>query len=157
MARTKATARRAGHSKMKEEKSPTGQRSNVAVRKQSVSSSSSASHQEEKVHKHHHRRLKPGAGALKQIRHLQKSVELLIPRAAFSRVVREITYSHNPDLRYRVEAMQALQSISEDYLTSLFADSLLCALHAHRVTLMPKDVRLALRLRGPGDPAHFPC
>jgi len=45
-------------------------------------------------------------------------------------------------------AILALQEAAEAYLVGLFEDSNLCAIHAKRVTLMAKDMHLALRLRG---------
>ena len=50
--------------------------------------------------------------------------------------------------RYQESAILALQEAAEAYLVKLFQDSNLCALHAKRVTLMPKDIQLARRLRG---------
>ncbi|TRY86967.1 hypothetical protein DNTS_032758 [Danionella cerebrum] len=37
---------------------------------------------------------------------------------------------------------------SEAYLVGLFEDTNLCAIHAKRVTIMPKDIQLARRIRG---------
>ena len=34
------------------------------------------------------------------------------------------------------------------YLVGLFEDTNLCAIHAKRVTIMPKDIQLARRIRG---------
>jgi len=52
------------------------------------------------------------------------------------------------DLRFQSHAIMALQEASEAYLTSLFEDTNLCAIHAKRVTIMPKDIQLARRIRG---------
>ena len=41
-----------------------------------------------------------------------------------------------------------LQEAAEAYLTGLFEDTNLSAIHAKRVTIMPKDIQLARRLRG---------
>ncbi|CAH2021537.1 unnamed protein product [Acanthoscelides obtectus] len=41
----------------------------------------------------------------------------------------------------------ALQEASEAYLVGLFEDTNLCAIHAKRVTIMPKDIQLARRIR----------
>lgn len=41
-----------------------------------------------------------------------------------------------------------LQEASEAYLVGLFEDTNLCAIHAKRVTIMPKDIQLARRIRG---------
>uniref|UniRef100_A0A8R1TN50 Histone domain-containing protein n=1 Tax=Onchocerca volvulus TaxID=6282 RepID=A0A8R1TN50_ONCVO len=45
-------------------------------------------------------------------------------------------------------AVLALQEASEAYLVGLFEDTNLCAIHAKRVTIMPKDIQLARRIRG---------
>ena len=51
-------------------------------------------------------------------------------------------------MRFQTAALLALQEAAEAYMVSLFEDSLLCTLHAKRVTLMPKDMALARRIRG---------
>ena len=52
------------------------------------------------------------------------------------------------DLRFQSHAVLALQEAAEAYLVGLFEDTNLCAIHAKRVTIMPKDVHLATRIRG---------
>ncbi|KAH7280753.1 hypothetical protein KP509_36G013100 [Ceratopteris richardii] len=52
------------------------------------------------------------------------------------------------DLRFQSHAVLALQEAAEAYLVGLFEDTNLCAIHAKRVTIMPKDVQLARRIRG---------
>ena len=96
------------------------------------------------------RRYRPGTKALMEIRKFQKSTNLLIPKLPFSRVVRETvsTVCNGRDLRFQTAAILALQEASEAYLVTLFEDSLLCTIHAKRVTLMPKDMTLAMRIRG---------
>ena len=86
-------------------------------------------------------RYRPGAVALREIRRYQKSSELLI-------LVREIAQTHNPYLRFQSGAILALQESAEAYLVGLLEDSNLCAIHAKRVTIMPKDMQLAQRIRG---------
>jgi histone H3 len=93
-------------------------------------------------------RFRPGTVALREIRRYQKTANLLIPKIAFARMVREIAQEHMQDARWQSAAIVALHEAAESYLTSLFEDSYLCALHAHRVTLMPKDLLLARRIRG---------
>merc|ERR1711952_175830 len=51
-------------------------------------------------------------------------------------------------LRFQSSAVMALQEASEAYLVGLFEDTNLCAIHAKRVTIMPKDIQLARRIRG---------
>lgn len=93
-------------------------------------------------------RARPGANALKEIRKYQKSTELLIRRAPFQRLVREITRDFQADFRWQVQAVEALQEAAEAYLVGMLEDSNLCAIHAKRVTIMPKDMQLAKRIRG---------
>jgi len=63
-------------------------------------------------------------------------------------LVREIAQDMMTDLRFQSTALLALQEAAESYLIGLFEDTLLCAVHAKRVTIMPKDIQLARRLRG---------
>ena len=93
-------------------------------------------------------RYRPGTVALREIRRYQKSSELLIRRMPFQRLVREIAQTHNPYLRFQSGAILALQESAEAYLVGLLEDSNLCAIHAKRVTIMPKDMQLARRIRG---------
>ena len=86
--------------------------------------------------------------ALREIRKYQKSTELLIRKEPFQRLVREIAQEWKTDLRFQSTAILALQEASEAYLVELFEDTNICALHAKRVTIMPKDLHLARRIRG---------
>jgi histone H3 len=93
-------------------------------------------------------RFRPGTVALREIRKYQKSTDLLIRKAPFQRLVREIAQGFKADLRFQSTAILALQEAAEAYLVSLFEDTNLCAIHAKRVTIMPKDIQLSLRIRG---------
>ncbi len=93
-------------------------------------------------------RFRAGTVALKEIRKYQKGTELLIKKLPFQRLVREIAGYFKFDLRIQTTAVLALQEAAEAYMVSLFEDSNLCAIHAKRVTLMPKDMQLAMRIRG---------
>ncbi|BDA46702.1 Histone H3.2 [Coccomyxa sp. Obi] len=95
-----------------------------------------------------HQRAKSGTVALREIRKYQKSTALLLKKLPFRRLVREVCESFNDGLRFQESAMEALQEASEAYLVGLFEDSNLCAIHAKRVTIMPKDMQLARRIRG---------
>jgi histone H3 len=85
---------------------------------------------------------------LRDIRKYQRNTNLLIRRLPFQRLVREIAQNYKEDIRFQSTALLALQEASEAYLTGLFADSNLCAIHGKRVTIMVKDIRLARRIRG---------
>ena len=92
------------------------------------------------------RRIKPhryraGTVALKDIRHYQESTALLIRKLPFQRLVREIAQDYKTDLRFQSAVVLCLQEATEAYLVKLFDD-------ARRVTIMPKDIQLARRIRG---------
>lgn len=93
-------------------------------------------------------RYRPGTVALREIRKFQKSTELLIRKQPFMRLVREIAQDFKTDLRFQASALNALQEAAEMYMVLLFEDTNLCAIHTKRVTIMPKDVQLARRIRG---------
>ena len=93
-------------------------------------------------------RYRPGTVALREIRKFQKSTNLLIRKLPFQRLVREIAQDFKNDLRFQTQTILALQEAAEAYLVSLFEDANLCAIHAKRVTLYPKDIQLARRIRG---------
>merc|ERR1719335_901237 len=93
-------------------------------------------------------RFKPGTVALREIRKYQKSTELLLRKLPFQRLVREIAQDFKTELRFQSTAILALQEAAEAYLVVLFEDTNLCAIHAKRVTIMPKDIQLARRIRG---------
>ena len=93
-------------------------------------------------------RYRAGTAALKDIRHFQASTALLIRKLPFQRVVREIAQDYKTDLRFQSAAVLCLQEATEAYLVRLFDDANLCAIHAGRVTIMPKDIQLARRIRG---------
>uniref|UniRef100_A0A453MV92 Core Histone H2A/H2B/H3 domain-containing protein n=1 Tax=Aegilops tauschii subsp. strangulata TaxID=200361 RepID=A0A453MV92_AEGTS len=93
-------------------------------------------------------RYRPGTVALREIRKYQKSTDLLIRKLPFQRLVREIAQDFKTDLRFQSHAVLALQEAAEAYLVGLFEDTNLCAIHAKRVTIMPKDIQLARRIRG---------
>ena len=99
------------------------------------------------AHKKPHR-YRPGTVALREIRRYQKSTDLMIRKLPFQRLVREIAQEFRIDLRFQSTAILALQEAAEAYLVSLFEDTNLCAIHAKRVTITPKDLQLARRIRG---------
>ena len=93
-------------------------------------------------------RWRPGTVALRQVKKLQKSTELLIAKAPFSRLVREIADSQKVGLRFQSSAVAAIQEATEAFVVSLLSDANLTALHANRVTALPRDLQLVRRLRG---------
>mmetsp|Transcript_39925 Transcript_39925/g.103028 ORF Transcript_39925/g.103028 Transcript_39925/m.103028 type:complete len:137 (+) Transcript_39925:4099-4509(+) len=133
MARTKHTAKKSTGGKV-----PRKQLANKAARKSGPATGG--------VKKPH--RYRPGTVALREIRRYQKSTDLLIRKLPFQRLVREIAHEEKGELRFQSSAILALQEASEAYLVGLFEDTNLCAIHAKRVTIFPKDVQLARRIRG---------
>jgi histone H3 len=127
MARTKQTARKSTGGK-----APRKQLATKAARKSAPATGG--------VKKPH--RYRPGTVALREIRKYQKSTELLIRKLPFQRLVREIAQDFKTDLRFQSSAILALQEASEAYLVGLFEDTNLCAIHAKRVTIMPKDIQV---------------
>ncbi|CAH2020069.1 unnamed protein product [Acanthoscelides obtectus] len=123
MARTKQTARKSTGGK-----APRKQLATKAARKSAPATGG--------VKKPH--RYRPGTVALREIRR----------KLPFQRLVREIAQDFKTDLRFQSSAVMALQEASEAYLVGLFEDTNLCAIHAKRVTIMPKDIQLARRIRG---------
>ncbi|XP_065568908.1 uncharacterized protein LOC136032565 [Artemia franciscana] len=66
----------------------------------------------------------------------------------WTRLVREIAQDIKIYLRFQSSAVMALQETGKAYLFGLFEDTNLCAIHAKRVTIMPKDIQFARRIRG---------
>lgn len=93
-------------------------------------------------------RFRPGTVALREIRRYQKNFELLIKKAPFGRLVRELAqeYVDKKDMRFQTQAVLAIQEAAEAYLVKKFEDSNLCAIHAKRVTIMQRDMQLARRI-----------
>ena len=134
MARTKITARKQASAT----KAPRKSFSNKAARKSAPVNMG--------IKKPH--RYRPGTVALREIRKFQKSTELLIRKLPFQRLVKEIAGQYKSDVRFQSQAILALQEATEAYLVGLFEDTNLMAIHAKRVTIMPKDMQLARRIRG---------
>ena len=91
---------------------------------------------------------------LRDIRKLQKATNLLIPKAPFYRLVREIIADINSDYRVQANAVMALHESSESFLLRLFEFSNYIAIHVHHVTVMPKDIHLLRKIWD--DTGFFP-
>jgi histone H3 len=139
MARTKQTARKSTGGK--------APRKSLATKVVMKKNQKGEAHTGEGGEKRKHR-FRPGTVALREIRKYQKSSELLMRKLPFQRLVREIAEDYKADLRFQSTAIMALQEAAESYLVGLFEDTNLCALHARRVTILPKDMHLARRIRG---------
>ena len=93
-------------------------------------------------------RYRPGTKALREIRKFQKGSELLFKKLPFSRLVKEIAQKIHPGLRFQMSSILALQESAEAYMTELFAQCQLCAIHRRKVTITVGDLLLARRIRG---------
>lgn len=101
-----------------------------------------------KTDKKKHHRFRPGTITLRDIRKYQQAPNLSIKSAPFKRLVLEITQALSKEnIQIQSAAMAVLQEVSEAFLVGLFEDTNLCAIHARRVTITPKDMQLALRIR----------
>ena len=132
MARTKQSARRSTGGK-----APCQQLATKAARKSIPTSGG--------MKKPH--RYSPGTIALRETRRYQKSTDLLIRKATFQRLVKQIAQEIKESVRFQSTAVLALQEASEYYLVGLFEDTNMCTLHGKRVTITPKDMQLARCIR----------
>ena len=121
-----------------------------------------------KPHRYH-----PGLLALREICRYQQSTECLIQRSPFNKLIKEISQDYrvcpegprtiSVQVRFQSTALAALREAAENSLVGLFEDVNLLEVHAKRVTVMPRDIRLALRIIGdhfhcritPEDAAHY--
>jgi histone H3/H4 len=103
-------------------------------------------------------RFRPGTVAMREIRRYQKSFDLLIPKLPFSKLVRDIANEiltqdlgisqDDARIQFQSSALIGLQESTENYLVRLLGHANMNAIHANRVTVQPKDIRLALYVRG---------
>ena len=74
--------------------------------------------------------------------------DLLIHKLPFQRLLHEILQGFNVEFRVTPAMVMALQEAAEAYLVQLLEDLNLCAIHAKRITIQPKDIQLARRIHG---------
>lgn len=94
------------------------------------------------------RRLSNGEGVIRDIHKLTTTTDSLIRKLPFQRLVREIAHEIKTDIRFQKSAVDSIQEAAESYLIRLFQDANLCVLHSKRVTVMPRDLILAQKIRG---------
>ena len=94
------------------------------------------------------RRFRLGTVALREIRKYQKSTHHLIPRMALQRLVKGLMAEMGLEYRMTSGCLAALQTAGENHIVDLFKGANLCCIHAKRITIMPKDLRLAMLIRG---------
>ena len=108
------------------------------------------------IKKPHHYR--PGPVALHEICQYQKTTECLIKKSPFQKLIWNISQEYwicpqglgtpSMQVRFQSAAITALQEAAENFIVGLFEDVNLLAVHAKRVTVMPRDIKLALRICG---------
>ena len=87
--------------------------------------------------------------ALREVRDEQSKTSAVIPTAPFHRLVREITRDHTTeDIRFRKDALDALQTDAEDFLIGMFHDANLIAIQGSRETLHVDDIKLWKTIKG---------
>ena len=103
-------------------------------------------------------RYRPDTAALREIRRYQKSTDFLIQKLPFQRMLKDMTHNSLEQLKHmditkllaiprmQVSTVACHQTTSEAKLVELFEDTNLCAIHAKRVTIMEKDLKLAMRI-----------
>jgi histone H3 len=91
-----------------------------------------------------------GMVALRKIQKFQKNTDLLIRKAPFQRLVREIVHnmSRKSDLQMQSTALLALQEAAEYFMVDVFSDTNLCTQHSKRATIKVKDLVLACCIQG---------
>ena len=92
--------------------------------------------------------MKNGIGALLEIRELQRSTNLLIPKFTFQRLIKEITAKLEPEFKMQSATLGALQEATEKFIVEIFELANISAIHAKRVTINDRDLRLAVRISG---------
>ncbi len=95
-------------------------------------------------------RWRPGTVALREIQKFQKNTHLLIRKAPFQHLVREILQAHykNSDMQMQITALLALQEAFKYFMVDVFSDTNLCVKHGNQVTIQQKHLALAYCIRG---------
>jgi histone H3/H4 len=97
--------------------------------------------QKKKPHK-----FRAGTVALREIRRYQKTTDLLLRRAPFQRLVRQVASEFKvpgtDGLRFQASAVEALQEATEASMISMFQNANRYAIHANRVSVTPDDMEL---------------
>ena len=92
-------------------------------------------------------RFHPGTVALKEIRHYQKRGGLLMPKAPFARLVKELVREIKPDWRVTGTALDVLQEAAEAFIVRFMEDANLCTIHKKLVTVDKSSMVLAGKLQ----------
>eukprot|EP01059_Diplonema_ambulator_P000250 TRINITY_DN101_c0_g1_i1.p1 TRINITY_DN101_c0_g1~~TRINITY_DN101_c0_g1_i1.p1 ORF type:complete len:144 (+),score=83.13 TRINITY_DN101_c0_g1_i1:62-493(+) len=94
------------------------------------------------------RRWRPGTVALREIFKLQKTSKLLLQKAPFQRMVRELMNGYKTNLSFKPSALEAVQEAAESYMVGLFQAAVMMQIHRRKQTLNHLDLSIARRIRG---------
>lgn len=95
------------------------------------------------------RKAAPGTRSLREIRFYQKQHDCVyFAKASFERLVKEITQDYVTDLKWSTDGILLVQMMTEAYIVNLFEMANLCAIHAGRTTIAPKDLHLVRTISG---------
>jgi len=90
------------------------------------------------------RRYRPGTVALREIRRYQRSTDLLIGKAPIERLIHDIDRDlHAVPHRFKRSAISAIHLSAEEYLQSLFKNTIKVALNSKSQTIRPQDMDIA--------------
>jgi histone H3/H4 len=94
--------------------------------------------------------------ALKEIEYYQRKTGLLIPRTAFARLCVELLSYYGVGSRFKMtaSAFAAVQQLSEEVLVLFFELCNKAAIHAKRVTVMPRDAQFVKDFIKTVDPTN---
>ncbi len=93
-------------------------------------------------------RFRPGTVALREIRNMQRSTDLLIPRQPMRRLIRELAGEQRSNIRMTKDAVESLHVAAEAFITDLFSSGMYMAVFAGRKSLELKDLRMAVEQSG---------
>ena len=94
------------------------------------------------------RRWRPGTVALRQIRRLQRSTKLLVPKLPFATIIRAVDKDLHDGVSHRFQqsALDALQEAAESYLDEVFKNSCAISINGKSITLKARDMRCAVQV-----------
>mmetsp|Transcript_60379 Transcript_60379/g.68844 ORF Transcript_60379/g.68844 Transcript_60379/m.68844 type:complete len:125 (-) Transcript_60379:88-462(-) len=92
-------------------------------------------------------RFRPYYPRLREIRKYQKSFELLLPKAAFRKLVKDTTTESRTDIYFTKESILALQEAAEAYLVGVFEEANLLAVYGGRETIGMKEFEYVFKRR----------
>lgn len=88
----------------------------------------------------------PGTLALKEIQKLQKDCDLLLQKAPFNKLVREMAKEYSDDVRFSAETLQTLQILTEQHAIMILQKAIKVCLYAGRETTKGSDIALVCEM-----------